>query len=1375
MARQTVFWQDLVIFNPSVILPHQMAKLQQKFVSFGLGFLSLIALSISVQAQSNIFTLEHIGLEEGLPARMVYQILQDKEGFIWFSTQLGIHRYDGHRFKTFAHDQLGLPTRSVANLSIDSRNRLWYSCSEVGGIPAAHGVLDLSNEQLLSIYEATGHAIHDSLVMVVNAESDLKGGALILMQDGQLYRYDQKLEHIGRFKPGGTTNVGIVPVSEKEYWRKAGNHITKLHRENVPDTLDLPLSVYGKTISVFNIGGNPILKYLDIQGTQHFKYQNGRFSPFAIPASSEKNFSHLVHPFKDYNVIAYQDSIKVFDLNGKRLFSAAAFQDRPSNGPARVHRSFVDRQSNLWIGTEDGLYVLKAKPNHFQVLFPGTSIYGILRTDSNLWIGGHPHLLGTGSNGQAIPKPHVTLFYKTAIQDSKKQLWLAVHSGGIKKYNPSSGSWQYLPTGGDFNPNVLTENPHTGRIWVGLINGVAVLQKDPAGLANSKLERLSLGDEISDMAIRQFHHNGEGIWAVGSQGLVLFDPETERAKASFGREAGFPHTDFNHLHEDADGIFWAATRGGGLLRWDPEKKVIRQFSKETGLSNDNIYAVYEDEFGILWLPSDYGLMAFDKATHNVRVYHRQNGIAQEEFNTFSHFRDADSTLYFGGLGGITAFHPRDFQAPADAEEAPLYVTKISVLDNQSDDYQDRSARFKLEKKIVLSPGDQALEIETSFLDFEQPDQNQLSYRLRGYQENWVYPDGEVISYMNLPYGSFTLEIRAKGASGNWIKQIQSIQVIVERPFYLKTWFILFAIALLILAIFGGVRWRLLALRRDRIRLEREVQNRTATIAAQAEELKALDKLKSNFFANITHEIRTPLTLLIGPLENLIDQEQVPSTRKSLLGIRKNARNLLSLLNQLLDISKLEHRQMRVEIARGDLKAFTGELLEQFRPIAEQKGLTLTYTPALEAETVFFDPDKWSKIIFNLVSNAVKFTGSGGSVSVTLSDCEKNDRPALQLVVADSGIGIPKEDQAKVFDRFYQADSSSTRDYGGTGIGLALVKELVDLQEGAIEIDSDVGRGTRFTLSIPIPEPGESFATLSPVSVPWQEEELSVESEEMGQMNSEQDSRQDSGKDSQLTLLLIEDDPELRRFIRSCLDETKYAVVEAADGAEGIEKALEMVPDLIISDVMMPRKNGFEVVEEIRKHVATSHIPLILLTAKASLESRLEGLRRGADAYLTKPFVPQELKTRIDKLIELRQLLRERYQVPQDPDAASLPPEPNEMFRPEDEFMERLKNLIQANLTNPDLKVDLLAKDLGLSRTQFYRKLSSLTDLGVSDLIRNARCESALELIRKGELNFSEIAYEVGYSSPGHFSRSFKKRFGLAPSEVMKQPKSGAKV
>jgi len=1338
--------------------------------------LTLIHIEASF-AQQYLFSLRHINIEDGLPARQVSDVAQDNDGFIWISSRLGVHRFDGYSYKTYTNAYLNLPDRNAAHIVIDRQNRLWYSKWKSLGQPVA-GVLDLNGDSLVSVIDLPGGKLAIEEIYSVHHLEPYRREMLIITKSGILYNYSTTgWQQICRWPTPVQGVFTALKTRDGNYWVCNGQKAFQVERGQIREVSHLPVRHQAFVNSIFERNGVPIFETDANDKFAYYTIEGSATVPFRIKGGSSEKITKTLHAHPEYTVYAKQDSLIVRDTLGKLLFSAA-FPGGPSfiKKPPFIKNTFLDQQSNLWIATRNGLLKLSSKRNPFTIINPGIGVPGILKEGEQLWLSGDSnYLVKDLARGikLANPLPYPATYF---LKDQRGHIMIGTRNG-LFDYTPDSlfsavsqpERFKLLLAGKQIR--LLFQNPVTGNYWVA---GIRPADNIGEGyifdLGQGRISRPLLPDSLLGIGVRtrQFVQCPEGIWLVTNSGLFLLDASTETLVKHYSREDGLPFDDLYCLYREASGIFWLGSNGGGLIRWDRKNGHFRQFTTEHGLSNSHLYAVIEDDYGALWLPSDFGLMAFDKRSFTTELYLPQDGLALEEFNFSSYFQDHDGTLYFGGPAGITCFHPSDIHKMKEGP-VPLKLTQARVLESEEDTFQDRTPEFLKTGKLQMYPGDEILEIDLALLDFRDPGQNRFAYRIQGYQEQWIHTNSRTISLFGLPYGRYELVVKGRGTSGGWNPVELSIPLHVQAPFYLQTWFIICMIFLAIATVWGGVNLRLRSLKKGQEQLEAEVKKRTRqleeqnrqieadkqVIATQAEELKALDKAKTRFFSNITHEFRTPLTLVIGPLEQVISEQPPPTIfRRRLNGVLKNARHLLGLINQMLDLSKIESGRMKTEAARGDLVAYTKELTNRFQPLARKKELRLAFIAHQDNWETQFDKDKWDKIVYNLLSNAIKFTPPGNAIQLSVMKAREEEKEFIRLDVKDTGMGIEKDQLEHIFDRFYQADDSATRAQGGTGIGLALVKELVELQRGRIRVSSEPGKGTSFELFLPVLPANqarplaENDLAAEPLLVP----DLSEEKPALAGKTAPADGQE------KLELLIIEDNEEVREYIRYCLDASKYNITEAGDGEEGLEKALALVPDLIISDVMMPKMDGFDVTQAIRNNISTSHIPLILLTARASLESRLTGLQRGADAYLTKPFSPQELALRIEKLIEIRQLLRQRYQ-------NGPPPAGGGAFKQEDEFIVNLREYILEHIDEANLSGDRIGRHFAMSRTHLHRKLKALTDQPITDFVRSVRLRKSLELIREGRLNVSEISYQTGFSSLSHFSRSFKKAYGKSPSEM----------
>ncbi len=1331
---------------------------------FGLIFLLVLKTGI-VFSQPYLFEVEPLIVEGGgLPEHNTRQIIQDHDGYIWISRQGAIVRYDGIKYKEYNYTKLNIAKDQMPFLALDKDAYLWYC--ELGHLGGS-GVIDTANDSIYTIEEMTEGRIAGENLLFVSNSSVKENEIFLISRSGAIYSYDGSWKLIYQFpRPINEGTQVYVKAGFNDdylisYWKNSliKHQLIRVKEGEIMRKYNLDDLTFWGLSSTRN--GGIIETYAahkkENGSCVYYKLINDELIPHPALQDIADDVVRVYQFHEDY--ICYYDKrgkLIARDKEGKQIWEKDIHINRTTN----MRSVFTDRQGIIWVATGNGIYRILARKNPFELIGQKNpkgavnSIRGIYEDEEYLWWGGYEGNFRinkkTGAQEEILVKGGAALNF---LKDNNEDLWIGSANHFVHQYRPDIDEFiQYKFRRGYTTP---FQNPVTENFWLGTIRGWYFMDK-PGG----KETPATLPVDFKNVAVRQFYQNEEGIWIATGHGIFLIDSETEQILEHYTIETGLSSNSINHIHEDEKGIFWIGTSDAGLLRWDRTRNTFQQFTKENYLANDNIYAVYEDDSSRLWLPSDEGLMCFDKTSYKTKVFLEKDGIAHKEFNTFSHFRAKEGTFYFGGLNGMTKFHPKDI-ATIEDYEIPLYLSKVQVLKEDEEGFSDQTQAYQETGQITFSPQDRILELETSLLDYSGDFEKQYAYRLNNQQ--WINTKEDKITIMNPSPGRYTIAVKAKTASGSWSKVLNT-PFQVKAPFYRQLWFIISSILGSIFLIFLANRQRIKRLEANTLRLEEEVRKRTwrieqdkATISQQAEELKTLDQAKTRFFSNITHEFRTPLTLIIGPAEKSLAEDLPPAFRPAMQGMLNNARSLLGLINQLLDISKLESAEMRVEVSHGNLVKYTESLLHQFDPLIVDKQISINFKADVPIWETHFDKDKWGKIVMNLISNAVKFTPKGGTIDVDLKEIEEVGNTMIELKVEDTGKGIAPEFLTNIFDRFYRS-SDHSHTIGGTGIGLSLVKELVELQNGQVLVSSTLGKGTVFTVKIPLAEPSDTIyinetdSTTSDLTIPAN---LIIPASLVENKIPDAENTKNKGK---LSLLIIEDNAEMRSFIRSCLDAEVYNFIEAADGEEGLKKAWEIVPDLIISDVMMPHKDGFEVIRGIRSNLVTSHIPLILLTARAALESRLKGFTRGADAYMTKPFSPEELAIRIKKLIELRQLLQQRY-------AHNGTPKPLQGFEKEDAFVREIKDHIDKNIDEQGLNVETIARHFGMSRMQLHRKMKTLVQHSPGDFIRIIRLEKAVELLHRGELNVSEVAYQTGFSSPTHFSRVFKKAYGKTPSEV----------
>lgn len=850
------------------------------------------------------------------------------------------------------------------------------------------------------------------------------------------------------------------------------------------------------------------------------------------------------------------------------------------------------------------------------------------------------------------------------------------------------------------------------------------------------------------------------LWVATAQGLWKIDLDARTAEElGYGPPFGSPG--FLSMDEDEQGRLWLGTPLHGLYIYDPDSGTALNLNNEDGLPNNTIANIIEDDEGIRWVGTYNGISLVSENGELITNIYQEDGLIERENNRFATLKTSEGKLLMGTISGVNLIDPKKIKERITRNKnLQIYLTSISYFDNEKG--QDVSLEYGLQNvsRVELPAARRFLNLGFAVSNYFKPEQNQFAYMLEGVDEDWTSLGNQhVLSLNNLPAGRYNLLIKGSDGLGNWTQNPLSITILAKDFFYNQIWFYM----LLTLSLVGiAVLW----IRRLRVEVRQateKIRRDKETIEKQAEKLLELDEAKSRFFTNISHEFRTPLTIISGMIEQVHEKPDSWLERGYKL-IKQNTAGLLNLVNQILDLRKLESKELKVRLVKGDVVQYLRFLTESHQSYANSKGLRVHFLPAEPEIVMGYDPDKMLRITSNLLSNAIKFTPEGGNVYFHIDKRDKDGQSVLCIRVEDTGLGIPDDQLPHIFNRFYQIDDSSTRHGEGTGIGLALTIELVKLLGGQIDVKSKVGKGTTFFLDLPIREASEmqeateddileAFRNIHQVTV---EPVLANPEMALGNAGIVQDNDAESG--DKPSLLIVEDNPDVQQYLIACLDED-YQLLLADNGRAGIETAIEHVPDLIVSDVMMPEKDGFELTEILKKDERTDHIPIVLLTARADMDSRISGLQKGADAYLAKPFDKRELLVRLEKLLELRQKLQTRY--------ARFSPDENGTAEIEDPFLQKFYALVEKELSNPELDMNRLCRSLGMSRSQVFRKLKALTGKSASLFIRSIRLQKGKQLLVDSDLTISEVAYEVGFTSLNYFSAAFFEEFGVRPGATRK--------
>lgn len=841
------------------------------------------------------------------------------------------------------------------------------------------------------------------------------------------------------------------------------------------------------------------------------------------------------------------------------------------------------------------------------------------------------------------------------------------------------------------------------------------------------------------------------LWILStSGGLYKFDPDGELFKAEINGEGG------SRILSGPGGKIWF-NGSGGLFAYDPLTENLENISAEDGLLSNSLTGMEIDNSGNIWITCRQGLSKYNPSAESIVNYYAEDGlITDKQWQVASH-KNKKGEIFFAAQNGLAVFHPDSIKEPEF--DGPVVLTGLKIKDIPIN--TSRVPRFKgtisTTKEFTFTHHENDISLTFSALDYSILQDVKYAFRLENYDEKWRQAGTDRTAvYFNLTPGEYFFKVKARNRHNVWQKRPAEWKITILPPWWRSTWAYsgyLFAIIGLLYAFYHY------DLRRRTLLHQVELEQ------LESRKLKEIDQMKSRFFTNISHEFRTPLTLMIGPVEQMLSGEFRGNIKKQYRMILRNGQKLLHLINQLLDIAQLEAGQMILQAAEGDIVDFLKKTVSAFESLAVRQEIDLSLRPPKKLLPVYFDSDKLEKIMTNLLGNAFKFNHKGGSVTV---GCQfKND--FVEITVQDNGIGISAERLPHIFNRFYQADDSHTREQEGSGIGLALTKELVELHRGEIFVDSEPGKGTTFTVRLLL---GKNH--LSAEDIVTRTADFGIPNAAAGYDRPEKSLPFDSAlpihfaassvspsviRNPQSALVLIvEDNPDMRSYLKESLEET-YKVLQALDGAQGLKKAVKAIPDLIISDVMMPEMDGYELCRRLKKDTRTSHIPVILLTAKADTDSKIEGLETGADDYLAKPFNGRELLARCKNLIVLRRKLGEQFR-----QSNTFVPADLALTSVDEQFLQRVLSVIESHLSEPDFSTQTLAKEVGLSRSQLHRKLQGLTGLSTREFVRTLRLKRAAQMLTQKTGNISEIADAVGFKNLSHFSRVFHETFGLKPSE-----------
>lgn len=1330
-------------------------------------------------AAQKVPAYETISTAKGLSQGMIFDLLQDKEGFIWVATKNGLNRYDGYSFKVFTNDPYNANTLSnntILKLFEDSKGRIWAG-TENAGI----NIYDKQNGKFYRI-------VHDN-----DDPTSLSGNGIRTIEEMA----------DGRFLVGTDADgLNIIEINSNFFAKGNKPVITRL-------SLPGNTQVYGMgkdAGGIMWVGGMDGSVYrFDPLKNNFSKLNNAMLlnDGFLNPDSSKLINNNLylldgvqLTPLFNSSKtpagnIIFKPIKKLWEYHHREEYFYDVYEYKPGKAvdwkaplpktAIRLSYPFIiDRSGILWSGSVGwGLrkynsvrskFTTQANGKTIRLIIPaaGKGIY-LVTYDYN-WM----NLKEDGAITDAFKKNPFLSQVDNFIIASTGDYWFKCDEKGYFKYDPASNALQAWP---QINANLLfgKKQPfledRKANLWFpGLDGAITILNT-----ATEKLDSFNINKDDSKIICTALYEDKQGvIWIGTEKGFAKIILNNNKIALStvkwfYNNSSNRNSLNYNHvscfLDDPAapDKYLWISTKGGGLNRLDKTTGNFFHLTAKEGLPDDVVYGILADADGNIWGSSNKGIFCLKAEKNNTRFFYnftKAYGLQDDEFNTGAYAALGNGRLAFGGVNGLNIFDPKEILVQGFNPD--VFITDI-LINNQPVSPGDKTGVLQttVEKStdITLTHLQDILTLEFSSLDFTASSQNKYRYQLVGVDKDWVESGTRrTATYLHLPAGKYIFKVQGSNSQGIWSDKTAELQITVLPPWWLSWWAYLVYIVLLGFGIRAYFKFTV-----NRAKLKSQLSFEQL----EARRVKELDTVKTQLYTNITHEFRTPLTVILGMAQQ-VKNNPPKHLDNGIDMIIRNGQSLLNLVNEMLDLSKLETGKMTLQLVNGDIINFLRYIVESFHSLAESEKKQLHFLAGMDALYVAYDPEKVRQIVANLLSNALKFTPQKGNIYITVSEntiLNDTGKATLIIKVKDTGIGIPGSQLGHIFERFYQLDNSHTRKTEGTGIGLALTKELVKLMEGEITVKSPptgAARGTEFTVSLPL------------ISIPAAESntypDLTDVSKQINTTSSFNNVNPDDEKHAKEKplILLVEDNADVVAYTASCLPDYRLAVGQ--DGREGFEIASEIIPDLIITDVMMPFVDGFELCSKLRSDELTSHIPIIMLTAKADMESKIEGFEKGADAYLEKPFNREELLTRIKKLLELRKKLQQVYlkkaglNINPATEASLQPEGPVNENKIEDEFVRRVREAIEAHLADTGFTVEQLCKIIFMSHSQLHRKLDALTGCSPNKFIRVIRLNKAKELLKHSVSSIATIALECGYNDPGYFARIFKQEYGVTPQD-----------
>ncbi len=1332
------------------------------------------------------YSFLQVNSDDGLINNKVECIHKDSRGFIWFGTIAGLSRYDGHTFVNFMHDSsdsTSIDDHFIMDIQEDYKGNLWMKTSWK---PI---VYDVHKERF---YNDVGEYLGGKLSNFQPHEFYCDQNKNIWLRSyHQLYfqLYDSiKGELVEKFSAEKGEDLRVIEFKHfnDAYYYLFNDGTIECYEDSsytlryADDFLIDKMGYDFQNSKLFVDEEGDIWYYGNYKGIYHFSATLKKWNYYTTKSDPIQLSSNLVRQIvqDDKGLIWIGTDHGGINILNKFSGEMIRLYNQPENDKSiaqnAINDLYIDNNNILWVATtKNGICYYHESIHKFPHYKHIVSDYNSLPySDVNCFTEDKKGNLWIGTNGGGLVyfdrEKNTYQSYRhiadnpnslggdvivSLYLDEMDILWIGTYTGGLTRFDGKRFKRYRAESGNGLSSDniwsIVSDNEN--RMWLGTLGG-GVLLYDRQSDSFVPLPNKGALD-WPFVFINQILKLSDGNMVIASaNGLIFYNVKEERYKYhpidNRTKSLGFGNSSVISLYEDSRGLLWIATREGVIV-FDSKTDYVKHFTKQDGIDENYITGIQEDEFQSIWISTYIGLsqVNVDRKRANgdydfeIINYTKEDGLQSKGFNANASFKTYKDEIIFGGADGFNIFQTKDLKFN---KVLPKVVFTDLQVYNQSISPNSKVQNITLldhsiatTKEIELKHGMNVFSIDIAALNFFIPNKTRYKYILEGLNDNWqVLDEGENrLTYANLKAGDYTLKVMASNNDGLWNEDCTELKIKVLPPFYATPIAYLIYILVIIIMI---VYFRYSMLRKERLKFSIEQER------LSAKRNHELDEMKLKFLTNVSHEFRTPLTLILTPVQKLLENINSDKNIKLLEVIDRNAKQLLYLVNQLLDFRKLELHGLRYSPAYGNIIVFLKRVSGNFEEAFKKKNINFTFEYEQDSLMLNFDNDKLQKVIMNLLSNALKFTPERGWVRLILR--LDNVDQTVKIIVKDSGVGIKSEDIDMVFVRFYQAENNKKLGLSGSGIGLNLAKELVQLHNGTITVKSKEGEGASFTVSLPMEKLHDESSTNESRET---DSQVLIEEEH-------------SNNCKQPTLLLVEDNQEFRDFMKESLED-KFDIFEASDGQIGFDIVHEVMPDLIISDVMMPNMDGLELCQMLRKDIRTSHIPIILLTARTADEDKIKGFEIGVDDYITKPFNMDLLLLRINKILEKRSQMQNSFQ-----QKVEINPSEVQITSMDEKLIKKAIMVVEENLSEAGFSVEDLSKELGMSRVYLYKKLLAITGKSPIEFMRIIRLKRGAQLLEKSQMTIAEVAYEVGFNNPRYFSKYFKEEYGLLPTAYVKE-------